>query len=173
MVNHYLLNNMKTKTKIKKYIKKNSGAILIVSTIAIIGIAANINLMLMETPAMASVNFPKHSKAKSPITTEWRESTTREITAYNAGDPSQTDASPCIAANGENICSALALGYKRCAANFVPFGTTLDIEHYGRCLVVDRMNSRYKNRVDIAMKAEEKERAVKFGLQRLKVEIIK
>jgi len=28
----------------------------------------------------------------------------REITAYNVGDPYQCDGSPCISANGENIC---------------------------------------------------------------------
>jgi 3D (Asp-Asp-Asp) domain-containing protein len=95
----------------------------------------------------------------------------REVTAYNAGDPSQTDSSPCISANGENICTALALGYKRCAANFVPFGTVLEIENYGECLVVDRMNSRYQNRVDIAMMADEKARAIKFGKQNLLVTI--
>lgn len=100
------------------------------------------------------------------------EGTIREVTAYNVGDPSQTDSSPCIGAYGENICSALALGYKRCAANFVLEGTLLDIENYGICQVVDRMNSRFENRVDIAMLAEEKERAIKFGLQKLNVKIL-
>jgi len=93
----------------------------------------------------------------------------REISAYNAGDPNQCDSSPCIAANGENVCTAIALGYKRCAANFVPFGTILDIEHYGECLVVDRMNRRFPNRVDIAMPADQKDRALQFGLQNLLV----
>lgn len=95
------------------------------------------------------------------------------ISAYNAGDPYQCDNSPCIAANGENICLALELGYKRCAANFVPFGTILEIEGYGRCLVVDRMNSRFSNHVDIAMKKTEKKEALKFGRRKLKVHIVK
>ena len=99
--------------------------------------------------------------------------TIREVTMYNAGVVWQTDDSPCIAANGENVCLALELGYKRCAANFVPFGTRLRIEGYGECLVTDRMNSRYKNRVDIAAKANEIPRARAFGLQHLKVEIVK
>jgi 3D (Asp-Asp-Asp) domain-containing protein len=93
----------------------------------------------------------------------------REVTAYNVGDPSQTDGSPCISANGENICNAIAQGYKRCAANFVPLGTDLYIQNYGECKVVDRMNSRYQNRVDISFGADEKERAIKFGLQNLLV----
>ena len=97
----------------------------------------------------------------------------REVTAYNAGDPAQTDESPCISANGENVCKALALGQKRCAANFVPFGTRLHIENYGECMVVDRMNRRYKNRVDIAMNANEKQKALKFGVQNLVVRVLR
>ena len=41
-----------------------------------------------------------------------RSETIRVVTAYNAGDPRQTDDTPCIAANGENICKALAKGKK-------------------------------------------------------------
>lgn len=99
--------------------------------------------------------------------------TIREITAYNAGDPTQTDSSPCISANGENICLALEKGYKRCAANFVPFGTILRIQNYGDCLVVDRLNSKFRNRVDIAMAVGEKKKAIAFGKQNLRVEVIK
>lgn len=97
----------------------------------------------------------------------------REVTAYNVGDPKQTHGNPCVAANGENICAALNLGYKRCAANFVPFGTRLYIATYGVCTVTDRMNRRYSNRVDIAMKVAEKDRALRFGLKKLKVTILK
>ena len=100
-------------------------------------------------------------------------STIREVSAYNVGDPSQTDDTPCIAANGENICDALGKGYKRCAANFVPFGTTLHIDNYGDCLVTDRLASRFPNRVDIAMKLDEKARAINFGHQHLQIDILK
>ena len=96
-----------------------------------------------------------------------------EVTAYNAGDPSQTDDSPCISASGEDICLALANGHKRCAANFVPFGTRLHIQDFGECTVVDRMNSRYPLRVDIAMDADEKHRALKFGIKNLEIKILK
>ena len=95
------------------------------------------------------------------------------ISAYNAGDPYQTDGNPCRSANGENICLALELGYKRCASNMVPFGTLLEIEGYGRCLVTDRMNSRFQNHVDIAMKASEKQAALQFGRRKLAVTIVK
>ena len=77
------------------------------------------------------------------------------------------------AANGENICTALKLGLKRCAANFVPFGTQLSIDNYGVCTVTDRMNRRYRNRVDIAMKVTEKEKALQFGVKKLKVTILR
>ncbi len=95
------------------------------------------------------------------------------VTAYNAGDVNQCWGDPCQSANGENICLALKKGYKRCAANFVPLGTRLEIEGFGQCLVTDRMNSRYHYRVDIAMKLEEKQRAKDFGLQYLNVSVLK
>ncbi len=97
------------------------------------------------------------------------EGTIREITAYNVGIVWQTDDSPCIGASGDNICQLLDQGVKVCATNFVPLYSELEIENYGRCVVLDRMNSRYKNRVDIAMKSNEVVRAIKFGKQNLKV----
>lgn len=96
----------------------------------------------------------------------------REVTAYNVGDPAQNYGDPCQSANGENICDALDAGLKRCAANFVPFGTKLLIAGYGTCTVTDRMNRRYRNRVDIAMKKNEKEKALQFGLKKLKVKVV-
>lgn len=104
---------------------------------------------------------------------EVKSSAIREITAYNVGIKSQTDGTPCTSANGENICEAVKRGYKRCAANFVPIGTRLQIQNYGECLVTDRMNSRFQNRVDIAMRADEIERAQRFGLQHLAVKVLK
>jgi len=98
--------------------------------------------------------------------------TIRVVTAYNAGDPNQTDDSPCISANGENLCKALARGQKRCAANFVPLGSHLYVDKIGVCLVTDRTNSRYRNRVDIAMKKHEYRKAIQFGRQKLHVKII-
>jgi len=95
----------------------------------------------------------------------------REITAYNAGDVNQCDSTPCISANGENICEALRMGFKRCAANFVPLGTDLIIEGYGNCKVTDRMNSRYKNRVDIAFPLGD-DHAIKWGLKKLNVMVV-
>ncbi|HKK53942.1 MAG TPA: hypothetical protein VJ926_00255 [Patescibacteria group bacterium] len=98
---------------------------------------------------------------------------TMAVTAYNTGDVNQCWGDPCISANGENICKALAMGYKRCAANFVPLGTRLNVEGFGQCVVTDRMNSRYHYRVDIAMKKDENKEAKEFGLKRLKIEVLK
>ena len=99
--------------------------------------------------------------------------TVRYVTAYNVGDPKQNYGDPCISANGENICEALAHGAKRCAANFVPFGTELFIQAYGICVVTDRTNSRFRNRVDIAMKTHELRKAKKFGKKKLYVKILR
>ena len=99
--------------------------------------------------------------------------TIREITAYNAGDPAQTSGDPCQSANGEDICAALKAGLKRCAANFVPLGSRLHIADHGVCTVTDRMNRRYQNRVDIAMRVDEKNKALQLGLQKRRVTILK
>ncbi len=97
-----------------------------------------------------------------------RSSTVREVTAYNVGDPTQTDESPCIGAGGDDLCLHLEKE-NICAANFVPLGTRLLIEKFGECLVMDRMHGRYRNRVDIAMGVGERKRALLFGKQRLRV----
>lgn len=115
--------------------------------------------------------FAKQKSKKSPKK-EVVSATVREVTAYNAGDPNQCDNSPCIAYNGENICNALAKGHKRCATNAFPIGTHLHIENYGQCLVVDRMNSRYENRVDIAFPEDQKKEAINWGLKKLEVKVI-
>jgi 3D (Asp-Asp-Asp) domain-containing protein len=98
--------------------------------------------------------------------------TIREVTAYNLGDPAQTDDSPCITATGQDGCKLLEQGINICAANFVPLGTTIYVDHFGECLVIDRMASKHPNRVDIGMKLSEHQRAIKFGLQNLIVKIV-
>ena len=98
--------------------------------------------------------------------------TIRVVTAYNVGDPNQTDDTPCISANGEDICRALENGERRCAANFVPLGSHLHVDKIGVCLVTDRMNKRYRNRVDIAMRKDEYRKARRFGRQKLHVKIL-
>ncbi len=96
----------------------------------------------------------------------------REVTAYNAGDPYQTDSTPCISASGDNICNLLAQGQIIFASNEFPIGTKLYVEGIGEGTVLDRMNRRYKTRIDVAMQAHEKPRAIAFGLQNLEIKIV-
>ncbi len=115
----------------------------------IIDKALEIKQELEIKPVQAVAPVSKKEEKKAEVKTyEVIEETIREITAYNVGDINQTDSTPCTSANGENICLAVGLGYKRCAANFVNLGTRLYIEKFGECLVTDRMNPRFENRVD-------------------------
>jgi 3D (Asp-Asp-Asp) domain-containing protein len=95
----------------------------------------------------------------------------REVTAYNVGVRGQTSDDPCIGATGRNLCRLVAQGLKICAANFVDPETILNIEGYGECVVLDRLNRRFAHRVDIAMREDEVDRAIEFGIQRRYVEV--
>ena len=91
-------------------------------------------------------------------------------TAYNSLE-NQTDSSPCVTANGYNLCESDI--EDTIAANFLPFGTKIRIPDYfgDRVFVVrDRMNVRYENRIDVWMK--EYIDARKFGKRYLKIEIL-
>lgn len=92
------------------------------------------------------------------------------MTAYNS-EPGQTDDSPCITANGFNVCEH---GVEdTIAANFLKFGTKVMIpELFGdRVFIVrDRMNKRYTDRVDIWMKSYDD--AIQFGLKRATIQVI-
>jgi 3D (Asp-Asp-Asp) domain-containing protein len=92
------------------------------------------------------------------------------ITAYNS-EVGQTDNSPCITANGFDVCKN---GIEdTIAANFLPFGTKVKIPAlFGdRVFVVrDRMNKRFSDRVDVWML--EKSTAIKFGAKVAKIEVI-
>ncbi len=93
----------------------------------------------------------------------------RKVTAYNVGDPKQTHSRPCIGASVDNLCNLVKRGVHVCAANFVPLRSKLYVDKLGECVVLDKMNARFGNRVDLAMEKSEYDRAVKFGVQRLNV----
>ncbi len=95
--------------------------------------------------------------------------TVRKVTAYNIGDSKQTDSRSCIGASGDNLCNLVKRGVNVCAANFVPLKSKLYVDKVGECVVLDRMNARFGNRVDLAMEKSEYDRAVKFGVQSLNV----
>lgn len=92
------------------------------------------------------------------------------VTAYNS-DVSQCNGNPCITANGYNLCK-----YKKedtVAANHLAFGTKIKIpEYFGDKVftVRDRMNSRYRNRVDVWMVNYSDAR--NFGIRRAEIHVL-
>ena len=89
----------------------------------------------------------------------------RIISAYNVGIESQADSSPCIGASNLDLCDYLTTT-TICAANFVPLYTTLHIPALSLdCLVLDRMSTRFPDRVDIAFPADKYQEALEFGIQ--------
>ncbi len=93
------------------------------------------------------------------------------VTSYNS-EPGQTDSTPCITANGFNLCKH---GIENViATNYLPFGTKVKFPEYDAdriFTVQDRMNARYHKRADIWMKDKTDSR--KFGIKNLKMEIYK
>lgn len=55
----------------------------------------------------------------------------------------ETDSTPEISANGQNIWTLYKQGLNTCASNDYKFGTKLTIVGIGDCVVRDRMNTRY------------------------------
>lgn len=99
-----------------------------------------------------------------------RRNLTVPITAYTS-EAAQTDSTPCIAARGFNLCEHNEEDVV--AANFLPMGAKIRIpELYGDRVftVVDRMNARYSNRLDIWMR--EYDDAKSFGLQYATIEVL-
>ncbi len=93
----------------------------------------------------------------------------RTVTAYTLGRVEENDDSPCIGAYNDNLCELAKQGVKICATREFPKGTLLkvgDIE----CVVLDKTNKRYANRIDMAM--ESHELAVKFGINKLQVSVM-
>lgn len=110
--------------------------------------------------------LPEHSERELEVI----RTSTHVMTAYNS-EPGQTDNSPCITANGFNVCEH---GLEdTIAANFLKFGTKVRIpELFGdRIFIVrDRMNKRYPDRVDIWMLDHSD--AIKFGVKVAKIEVV-
>jgi len=93
------------------------------------------------------------------------------VTAYNSL-PGQTDSTPCITANGFDLCQNNQQNV--IAANFLPFGTKVrfpDFDPDTIYTVQDRMNARYSYRADIWMQS--RDQATQFGIKTLKMEIYK
>jgi 3D (Asp-Asp-Asp) domain-containing protein len=86
-------------------------------------------------------------------------------TAYNSME-SQTDSTPWITASGTRCREGVI------ASNFLPFGTKVLIEGFGdRVFVVeDRMNRRYKQRIDIWFRDYSDAR--RFGVRTIKYHVL-
>lgn len=105
----------------------------------------------------------------SVIRSGWYHAVTTTVTAYTSRRI-ETDDTPCLAAKGHDICRLYAAGTKVCASNAHPIGTVLYVPGYGRCVVLDRMNRRYRDRVDVYM-GRDVQAAREWGKRTLAVEI--
>ena len=65
------------------------------------------------------------------------------VTAYNVGDETQNDNTPCIGATGEDLCEALEHGEAIVAYNNVPLNSHICIEGLGCYRVADRTSRKY------------------------------
>lgn len=111
---------------------------------------------------------PEPVEATAQVTVEVvKPNVIREVSAYTS-EVAQTDSTPCISANGSNICQLYVEGTNICASNAYPMGTVLEVDGLGTCIVADRMNARYRNRVDWYM-GMDTARALRFGVQKLRV----
>lgn len=130
------------------------------------------NDSMVKDAVMDSEAAKLASKATStqPQSPKVVSTSTHTMTAYSS-EAAQTDASPCITANGFNVCEH---GIEdTIAANFLPIGTKVKIpDLFGDRIftVRDRMNQRHANRVDVWMK--DKASAIKFGVKVAKIQVL-
>lgn len=92
------------------------------------------------------------------------------VTSYSS-TVDQTDSTPCITANGFDLCENNQENV--IAANFLPFNTKVRIpELFGDRIftVQDRMNARYYYRADVWFK--NRTEAIKFGANYTTIEVV-
>lgn len=97
------------------------------------------------------------------------------ITTYNAV-MSQCDRSPLITADGTKIDNRkLKSGEQKIVAisrdllHYIPLGSIIDIEGYGKYEVRDTMNSRFKHRIDILQHSSKKN----FKKDKIKIKLVR
>lgn len=166
----FMLNLSKKITNISQIAEKTALLILILAIIwqcfpRVTSLAA------MDTELLTTPNQEVVIEVQSAIE-ELGEPTrviTVPVTAYNSL-AAQTDSTPCITANGFNLCKNNTQNV--IAANFLKFGTKVRFPDYDPdtiYTVQDRMNARYAYRADIWMKTHKE--ATQFGIQKLRMEI--
>jgi 3D (Asp-Asp-Asp) domain-containing protein len=152
-------------------VERRLAKVVNIGLMTMVGVIVNVNSPGLVYSVKAEMNTP-HSRRYRTFSSRPIKYRVRLVTAYNVGDPFQTDTTPCIGAGDGNLCRAVARGEKVCAANFVPLNTYLYIRGYGVYRVADRLNSRFKNRVDIAMASHQKDKAREFGVKYLAVSVL-
>jgi 3D (Asp-Asp-Asp) domain-containing protein len=162
---------MITYSKHSRTVGRHLAKVVVIGLMTVIGVIVNTNSRPLGYMVKADTNsgYDNQSHASSSRPEKY---TVRLVTAYNVGDPFQTDGNPCVGASNGNLCRAIAHGEKVCAANFVPLNTYLYIRGYGIYRVADRLNRRFKNRVDIAMASHLQHKAREFGVKYLAVKVL-
>lgn len=143
---------MKYKTKTKRYFKKHPFTVAIISIITLLGLVAQLhtlhtinNLDIVEVTQAREVRKFETLPYVTKQEKKYYE-VTATVTAYNTVDW-QTDSTPCIAANGSNICGR---SDTIACPRGIPFGTWVSIDdRMYEC--VDRTASKYDGRFDINM----------------------
>ena len=123
--------------------------------------AADRDSDIIQTSPVFVVAEPQYKVISSSI---------HPVTAYTS-EVAQCDESPCITANGFNVCTHNEEDV--IAANFLKFGTKVRIpELFGDRIftVQDRMNSRFPNHVDVGMK--DHTQAIQFGVTVATIEVV-
>lgn len=95
---------------------------------------------------------------------------TAEFSAYTLSE-SETDQDYCIGSRNLNLCKLKPIleerGLKICASRDLPLDTMISIEGVGECIILDRMNIRYKGTGNIDILIDSKEEANSFGRKQL------
>lgn len=157
----------RTNNSIKTATAFSMSLLFFVALVSVISISIFSGALMSEISESANYSVMVPRKAEIEVY-----QTVRTVTAYNAGDPLQNDSEPCISASGDDICRLLEVGVNVCALNTVPFGTIMRVEDLGDCIVLDRTSSKHSGRLDWAMKANERDKAIKFGRRKLNTSII-
>jgi 3D (Asp-Asp-Asp) domain-containing protein len=115
--------------------------------------------------------FKEYDKKQTELKTKKPLRVSTVIATAYSSTVDQTDSTPCITADGFNVCKHAQEDV--IAANFLPFNTKVRIpELYGDKIftVHDRMNRRYSNRIDLWKLSRND--AITFGKRLVKIEVV-
>lgn len=130
-------------------------------TAPIIDVIKNDNTVNDSDPIIEIEHFPI---AKDRVIIK----TMRVVATAYSSTVGQTDSTPFISASGDHVFDGMI------AANFLKFGTKVRLpDLYGekQFVVLDRMNQRFSQRIDVWMDSYSK--AKNFGVRHVRIEIIR